>query len=262
VDTMTTGALASRLEFAKEIAVHAGGIALGHYRTGVAIEWKPDRSPVTAADREAERALRAAIERRFPAEGIVGEELGIVRPGTRRTWYLDPIDGTRSFVRGVPLWGVMVGLVEAGEPVLGVVHLPALGETVCAARGEGCWLNDGRARVSDVASTAEALVVTTDVQAIASGGRADGWSRIAGRAGLIRTWADCYGYVLVASGRAEAMIDPVLNVWDAVPVLPIVEEAGGVVTDLDGLRRYDGGHLIGTNAALAAGLRALLRTDG
>jgi histidinol-phosphatase len=129
--------LPARLEFAREIATRAGAIALARSQSAITVEWKRDQSPVTIADREAERALRDAIEARFPAEGIVGEEFGVTRPGTRRTWYLDPIDGTRSFVRGVPLWGTMVGWVEDGDPVLGVVHLPALGETIWAARGEG-----------------------------------------------------------------------------------------------------------------------------
>ncbi|MGD8278213.1 MAG: inositol monophosphatase family protein, partial [Gemmatimonadota bacterium] len=175
-------------------------------------------------------------------------------------WFFDPIDGTRAFVRGVPLYGVMIAMVEAGEPVLGVVHLPALEETVYAARGEGCRWNGAPARVSGVADLGDALVLTTGDASTTGGDRqAAGWDRLRGRGAMCRTWGDCYGYVLVATGRAEAMIDPVLNTWDAAALFPIIEEAGGVVTDLAGLRRFDGGHLVATNRALGNEIRTILQ---
>jgi histidinol phosphatase-like enzyme (inositol monophosphatase family) len=251
--------LAALLEFAAELAERAGRLALRSYRTELEVERKADDSPVTAADREIERLLRAEVERRFPGDGIIGEEYGMTRAAARRVWMFDPIDGTRTFVRGVPFFGTMIALVEAGEPLLGVIHLPALGETVCAARGEGCLSNGAKAQVSPVGDLDRALIVTTDAERMECAPRAGGWERIRRGAGLCRTWGDCYGYALVATGRAEAMIDPALNVWDAAAIFPIVEEAGGIVTDLEGLRRYDGGHLIATNAALSEALRALLR---
>jgi histidinol phosphatase-like enzyme (inositol monophosphatase family) len=256
---MTAPSNASLLEFAVEIARRAGALTVKYFRADPVVEWKADRSPVTIADREAERLLRDAVEARFPADGIQGEEFGLERPGARRRWFFDPIDGTRSFVRGVPLFGTMVGLVEDGEPLLGVIHLPGLGETVYAARGEGCFFDGARARVSTIGTLADALVLTTDAEHMQRADRVHAWNTIRGRAGLCRTWGDCYGYALVASGRAEAMIDPMLNPWDAAPVLPIIEEAGGVVTDLDGIRRFDGGNLMASNAALARELGALLQ---
>ena len=133
----------SLLEFAVEVAWRVGRISLAHYQTGIVAETKADASPVTVADRDAERLARDLIETRFPDDGIVGEEFGESRPGASRRWIIDPIDGTRSFVRGVPLYGVLLAVEDDDEAVLGVIHFPALSETVYAARGEGCWW-DGR----------------------------------------------------------------------------------------------------------------------
>lgn len=246
------------LDFAVEVAWRAGRATLAHFQTGIAVETKPDATPVTAADREAERVARELIEARFPADGIVGEELGATRAGARRRWILDPIDGTRAFARGVPLYGVLLALEEADDVLLGVLHFPALGETVYAARGEGCWWNGRRAHVSRVDRLDQALVLTTDAERLATTGRGAAWNRLRARAAFARTWGDCYGYALVATGRAEAMLDPVLALWDAAALLPVVEEAGGVFTDWAGRRTHRGGHGIATNAALAEEVRRIL----
>ncbi len=246
------------LDFAVEVAWRAGRITLAHYQTGVAAETKPDATPVTVADRESERLVRELIEARFPNDGLLGEEFGQTRPDAVRRWIVDPIDGTRSFVRGVPLYGVLLALEEAGEAVLGVLHFPALGETVWAARGEGCWWDGRRARVSEVARLEDALVVTSDAESPAAHGRGEGWDRLRADAGLVRTWGDCYGYALVATGRAEAMLDAELSIWDAAAVQPVIEEAGGVFTDWAGVPTYTGGHAVATNAALAASVRQRL----
>lgn len=255
---MASETLRDLLEFAVDIAWRAGRLTLAHFQTGVAVETKSDASPVTLADREAERALRSAIEARFPEDGILGEEFGELRAGARRRWILDPIDGTRSFVYGVPLYGMLVALEDAGEPVLGVAHFPALGETVFAARGEGCWWNGRRAAVSSTARLQDALVMTSDGKAFADPARNDAWDRLRAAARAVRTWGDAYGYALVATGRADVMLDPVLSPWDAAPLVPIIEEAGGVFTDLDGRRTHLGGHGVATNAALASAVRDVL----
>jgi histidinol phosphatase-like enzyme (inositol monophosphatase family) len=255
---MSRTSLASLLDFAVDVAWRAGRVTLAHYQTGAAAETKADLSPVTVADRAAERTARERIEAYFPADGILGEEFGEVRPGARRRWILDPIDGTRSFVRGVPLYGVLIALEEAGEAVLGVLHFPALGESVWAARGEGCWWDGRRARVSDVATLEEALVLTTDTEAFVGIERQHGWDRLRARAGTVRSWGDCYGYALVATGRAEAMLDPVLSPWDSAALLPVIEEAGGVFTDWEGARTHLGGSGVATSAALAAEVRLML----
>lgn len=246
------------LEFAVEVAWRAGRVALAHYQTGITAETKPDASPVTAADRAAEQIARELIEARFPNDGIVGEEFGTVRSGAARRWILDPIDGTRSFIHGVPLFGCLLALEEEGEAVLGVMYFPALEETVYAARGEGAFFNGRRARVSGVSRMDEALVLTTDISGIERQGYGAGWQNIVARAGLVRTWGDCYGHALVATGRAEAMLDPIMSVWDAAALKPVIEEAGGVFTSWSGENTHTGGSAISTNAALASEVRALL----
>ena len=246
------------LEFAVEVAWRAGRVALAHYQTGVVAQTKPDASPVTEADRGAEQLVRELIETRFPQDGIVGEEFGAVRPEAARRWIIDPIDGTKTFVRGVPLFGCLLAVEENDEAVAGVMYFPALDESVYGARGEGSWWNGRRALVSDVASVDKALVVTTSVESIEQHGRGAGWNKLRSRAGLVRTWGDCYGHALVATGRAEAMLDPIMNVWDSAALLPIIEEAGGVFTDWEGNVTHTAASAVSTNAALAREVRALL----
>ncbi len=252
------------LEFAVDAAWRTGRVTLAHFQTGIAAETKPDLSPVTVADREAERTARALIEARYPRHGILGEELGETRPEASLRWIVDPIDGTRSFVRGVPLYGVLLALEEDGDAVLGVIHFPALGESVYAARGVGCFWDGRRALVSSVDRLEDALVLTTDAR-LDPGDEAwaGAWRRLAGRAATARTWGDCYGHALVATGRAEAMLDPVLASWDAAALRPIVEEAGGVFMDRTGAATHTGGSGISTNAALAREIGSVLgRANG
>ncbi len=249
------------LEFAVEVAWRAGRVALAHYQTGITAETKPDDSPVTVADRAAEQLARDLIATRFPQDGIVGEEFGTTNEHAARRWILDPIDGTRSFIHGVPLFGCLLALEENNKPVVGVMHFPALEETVYGARGEGAWFNGRRARVSSVSRVEEALLLTTDVAFIEKFGYQDGWERLRARAGLTRTWGDCYGHALVATGRAEIMLDPIMSVWDAAALQPVVEEAGGVFTSWDGDSTHTGGSAVSTNANLAREVRALLRAD-
>lgn len=247
------------LQAAVEVAQLAGTHARSRFGSATLdVELKADGSPVTDADREAERLARAWIERRFPADGIVGEEFGAVRPGAARQWYLDPIDGTKSFVSGVPLWGTLVAVVEDGEAIAGVINCAAADELVAAAPGQGCWWNDQRCRVSDTARLEDAVVLTTDTRFGPTPGRRMGWDRLAGQARVARTWGDAYGYLLVATGRAEAMVDGILNPWDGAALVPILEEAGGVITDYQDRRRAVSDSAIATNRALAGVVRELL----
>jgi histidinol phosphatase-like enzyme (inositol monophosphatase family) len=243
----------------EEVARIAGAVAARHFRSRLEVETKRDGSPVTAADREAERVARDWIERRFPADGILGEEFGVVRGEARRRWLLDPIDGTKTFVRGVPLWGTLVAVAEGDEVLAGCASFPATDELVVAAPGEGCWWNGSRCAVSPVDDLAVATVLTTDDRFRERPERLEGWRALAARAAVSRTWGDCYGYLLVATGRAEAMTDPVLSPWDSAVLLPIIEEAGGTFTDWDGDRTAFGGSAIATNRALAGDVRRILQ---
>lgn len=242
--------LADLLEAARTFAREAGAVTLRYFGPGLDHERKPDGTPVTRADREAERLLRERIAARFPDHGILGEEEGEIRPGASIRWIVDPIDGTKSFMRGVPLYGVLVGVEVDGEPVVGVAHFPALGETVAAARGLGCRWNGRPCRVSAVDDMARAAVLTTDPERILREPAGAGWSRLQARAALARTWGDCWGHILVATGRAEVMVDPVLSPWDAAPLLPILTEAGGRFTDLAGAATVHGGSGVSSNGVL------------
>jgi histidinol phosphatase-like enzyme (inositol monophosphatase family) len=258
---MTAGSIVPRtvlLEAVADVARLAGDIALMHFRPGIAVEWKSDGSPVTIADRASEEAAREWIERRFPGDGILGEEQGETRGGARRRWIVDPIDGTKSFVRGVPLWGTLIAVAEGLKVLAGAAYFPAVGELVAAAPGHGCWWNGASCRVSDVGSLSNATVLTTDERFPKSGARRDGWRDLAARASISRTWGDCFGYLLVATGRAEAMVDGVANPWDLAALLPILQEAGGVFTDWSGAATAFGGSAIATNGALARVVRATL----
>ena len=260
--------LAVELEFATQVAHAAGQLVLVHYNTALAVESKADRSPVTIADRGAEKLLRERIEREFPSDGILGEEFGARKGTSGRRWILDPVDGTQSFIRGVPLFGVMVGLERDGEAVVGVVHFPALDETVSAARGHGCrWLRSRRrsadpavpARVSRVEKLADSMVSVTSPGGFDAIGQTAAYERLRAAAALDRAWSDCYGHILVATGRIDVMVDPTMNVWDCAALAPILTEAGGTFTDWNGVATIHGGNAISTNGKVLPEVLAALR---
>lgn len=244
--------LQSALDFAVTIAREAGELTLKYFRSSFAVETKYDGSEVTIADRETEAHLRRRISQKFPEDGILGEEEKEHAGASGRRWIIDPIDGTFSFVHGVPMFGVLVALVVEDDPVLGVVNLPATQELVCAARGLGCFWNGKAARVSATVSLREALVLSTDFGECEKYGFGPAAARLQHLARARRTWGDCYGYILVATGRADVMLDPVMNVWDCAPLLPIMEEAGGTFTDWKGQPTIEGGNAIATNGKLFA----------
>jgi histidinol-phosphatase len=238
------------LDFAMDAAWQAGQRTLAHFQTGVAVEQKADASPVTIADRGAEELLRRLIENRFPDHAIVGEEFGETDRDSAYRWIVDPIDGTFSFIHGVPLYGVLLGLEVAGEMLAGVAHFPGLREMVAAAKGEGCWWNGRRAHVSDVSRLDQALVVYTACSDFATYGRAGAWARLQKATLTQRGWGDCYGHCLVATGRAEVMLDPIMNAWDCAALLPILQEAGGTFTDWDGNATIYSSNAFSTNGTL------------
>lgn len=253
--------LRTLLDFAVGLARGAGTITCRHFGGPLIAERKADNSFVTMADREAERSIRAGIEKAFPDDAILGEEEG-EKPGkSNRRWILDPIDGTYSFVHGVPLYGVLIGLEIDGEAALGVVGLPALDELVYAARGVGCFWNDAPARVSSTESLSDALLLATDFGECEQYGFGQAAGRLQRQVHARRTWGDAYGHVLVATGRADIMLDPIMNVWDCAALLPILEEAGGTFTDWSGQRTICGGNAVSTNGTLFDAVMAEIKAN-
>ncbi len=262
--------LAERMQLAVRIVREVGAHAITYYQQqDIGLDFKPDRSPVTRADKEGEELARRILDAECSADAILGEEYGEKHGGSGYRWYLDPIDGTESFIRGVPLFGCMAGLEHDGESVAGAVCFPALGEIVYAATGQGAWwaigigapqaaLEPRPARVSSVADLGEATFCATDFRNFARIGKADGLARLLGAAPRSRGWSDCYGHYLVATGRVDVMIDPLMNVWDNAPLLPIVEEAGGRFSGLDGAHTIHAPNAVSTNGLLHDAVLALL----
>jgi histidinol phosphatase-like enzyme (inositol monophosphatase family) len=246
------GELEELLDFTVRLAREAGEITQRYYQRACVAERKRDGSFVTMADREAESHVRRSIEAMFPDDSVLGEEEGEHAGTSNRRWIVDPLDGTYSFVHGVPLFGVLVGLEVEGEMLVGAANLPALNELIYAARGLGCFWNGEPARVSTTGSLEEALLLSTDFGTCARYGFGAAAERLQSRAAARRTWGDCYGHVLVATGRADVMLDPVMNVWDCAALQPIIEEAGGTFTDWSGQRSIRSGNAISTNGALFA----------
>jgi len=251
---VTDRALAAAVEAARA----AGEIALEYYRGGFDVALKPDMTPVTQADREAERAIVEILGRAFPDHGFMGEELGSRGPGERR-WIVDPIDGTRNFVRRIPVWATLIALEEAGEVTVGVVHNPVTGEMFTARRGHGAFLNGARIRVSETADLGEALLVHADLKLFRATGRWDGFVRLVDATGRQRGFGDYMGYGLVAEGKAEIYLEADLKPWDLAPCRLIVEEAGGRFTDLEGRPTIYSGTALATNGRLHDAVLGLLR---
>jgi histidinol-phosphatase len=243
--------LQTYLDFSIQTAQEAGQITLKYFQKGLQPEFKADLSPVTVADKETEQFIRGRIEKKFPGHAILGEEFGESLPQAQtHRWIIDPIDGTRSFVRGVPLYGVLIGLEIEGQSAVGVAHFPAMRETLWAGRGLGCWWNGQPARVSTVSRLDQALVTHTDTAVFAKQGKEAAWDRLLHAAQYYAGWGDCYGYMLVATGRAEVMLDPIMSPWDCGPFPVIFDEAGGYFGDWKGNVTMFAGEALATNQAL------------
>ncbi len=259
-----------RYELAQQIAKSAGQLTLQWFQTNnFEVEKKADESPLTIADREAEKHLREQIARHFPDDTIVGEEFGTTEGTTPWRWILDPIDGTKSFISGVPLYGTMVAVDRStDEPderdcVIGCVYIPGLDEGIHASKGQGAWHFRGdndhvQAAVSSTNSLSNAVLTCSEVKTFGEIEPKGIWERLSDEVWFCRTWGDVYGYLLLATGRIEVMVDPILNIWDAAAVMPIVQEAGGKFTDFAGMPRIDSGNAIASNGPFHDELLALL----
>jgi histidinol-phosphatase len=226
------------------------------------VESKPDLTPVTEADRAAENTLRARIEAERPGDGVIGEEYGETRGNGDRRWILDPIDGTKSFVRGIPAWGTLIALEHAGEIVVGVVSAPALRRRWWAARGRGAFADGEPIRVSQVRAIEDALLCYTSMVAFDEHGLGEEFRSLAARCWAARGFSDYWAHVLVAEGSADIAVEPVMNLWDNAPLQVIVEEAGGRFTDLEGRPRVDGGNAVTTNGRLHEAVLEVIGRQG
>ncbi len=243
------------VEFTIEVAREAGRLTLNWFQTAsLSIEHKSDGTPVTAADLAAENLIRERIKRRFPDDAIIGEEHGPTTGTSGRTWVIDPIDGTKAFIRGVPLYSNLIAMIDSRGPAVGVINLPGLDEIVAAGRGLGCTHQGHPCRVSDHRTVAGAYVCTSGIGYWPT----DSLTSVLASEAVFRTWGDAYGYALVATGRAEAMIDPEAKPWDLAPMAVIIPEAGGTFTTVDGRSDWQGGSGVASNGLLHQAVLGLL----
>ncbi len=233
--------------FLNELAVQSGEFIRPYFANpALVVEIKSDDSPVTAADQGAEQLLRTLIAKKFPAHGIIGEEFGEDRPNAEFVWVLDPIDGTKAFITGVPLWGTLIALLHNGQPVLGAIHQPIL-QQLMIGDGTTTTLNNRPVRVRACARIEDATLLTSDPYYPAKYQHGPAYEALGKRARLVRTWGDCYGYLLLAAGYADVALDPIMNPWDIAALVPVVRGAGGIITD------WQGGDAYPAESTVAAG---------
>ncbi len=245
------------LDAAVDAARAAGRIALKYFRGGFEVAKKPDDTPVTPADREAEQAIVEILGRAFPDCGVLGEEFG--GRGTKEVrWIIDPIDGTKNFVRGIGIWATLIALEERGEVTVGVIHNPVTAELYTARRGAGAFLNGERIRVSDVAELGRAFFVHAGLGIVRKSGHWDGFARLIDATDRQRGFGDYMGYGLVAEGKAEIYAELDLKPWDLAAPMILVEEAGGRFTDFAGRTTIYTGTALATNGRLHDAALALL----
>lgn len=237
---------AAAVEFAKA----GGDTTLDYYQRSFELQFKSDDSPVTNADRNAERTIRDLINKHFPDHGIIGEEFGRENEESDIVWVLDPIDGTQSFIHGVPFYTTLIGILVKNRPEVGVIYAPALGEMASAATGFGAALNGDPMKVRSCRDLEKATFLSTDVTTYSEFGYGEALKQLLEKCRIHRTWGDAYGHMMVAAGRADFMIDPILNIWDAAALLPIVKEAGGSFSDLSGNETIQTGSALSTSHEL------------
>jgi myo-inositol-1(or 4)-monophosphatase len=248
------------LTFARQLAYRAGRITLSYYNKGIQHDLKQDESPVTAADQATEEFIRGEIERTYPSHAIVGEEFGEkAGEGNPFRWIVDPIDGTKSFIKGVPFYSVLIALEIEGVSRVGVVCFPALDEILYAADGLGCWWSGKRTRVSDVSEMKKAVFAYTGWSNFRTTKRLKVFERFDKACFYGRGWGDAYGYHVVATGRAEVMLDPTISIWDVAPFPPIFREAGGFFGSWDGKEGHTHGDGLACNAALKPKILELIQ---
>jgi myo-inositol-1(or 4)-monophosphatase len=237
------------LAFARRLAEVSAAVIRPYFRNGFQVELKADESPVTAADRNAELAMRALIAQVYPDHGVLGEEYGSHQPDAAWRWVLDPIDGTKAFVTGTYLFGTLIALVKDGRPVLGVINNPIIGDYLVGVR-DGAWLNGAPVRISACSRIEDAVMLSTEHWNVFNHQNGAAYERLSQRVKRYNNWGDCHGYHLVATGGAHIMMDPIMNEWDLMALIPVIEGAGGRITDWQGNDPVAGVSCVATNGAL------------
>ena len=235
--------------FIKYLAAESGKIIKGYYRTNLNVETKGDNSPVTIADKKTEEFLREELMKRFPGHGILGEEFGEINPGADYKWIIDPIDGTKSFICGTPLFGTLIALTKNNSPIIGVIHLPILNELLIGDNSR-TLLNDKPVKLRECVSLDEAVLLTTDYSSYGKYHSAEGLENLIFKVRLFRTWGDCYGYYLLATGYADIMVDPIMSIWDSMALIPIIQGAGGIITDIKGNNAAEGKSVLASSPGI------------
>jgi histidinol phosphatase-like enzyme (inositol monophosphatase family) len=249
------------LDFARSVAMHAGEIAVGHQMRGITPEMKPDLTPVTIADRECEQFIAARIQEMFPDDGILGEEGTSKESRNGRRWIIDPIDGTRDFTRGMPLWSVLIALEQDGEPVVGVSNMAARREMYSAARGHGAWMNGHPIGVSSINTPARATALLDGWKSFRLYPFSENLLEWMEQFWTVRSFGGALNAALVASGYAEIWIEPKAKAWDLAPLKILLEEAGAVFRDLDGGSSIYAGNCVAYVPALAGTVQNLIAPE-
>lgn len=265
--------LSARLDVALVAAIKASSLIIPYFRSpSLSVETKKDLTPVSEADKKAEQLIRREVTKSFPEDGIVGEEYGEKRGKSGYRWYLDPIDGTKAFIRGVPLFGTMIAVERAKTMIAGVVAFPALGEIIYASQGKGAWFSQSvdfkkqaklknvqQARVSKIALLKDSCICTGEPYLFVTNKTLKPYERVISSGAVVRGWSDCYAHYLVATGKIEAMVEPEMSVWDNAALLPIIQEAGGTFTDFSGKATAYTRNAISSNGHVHAELLRLVK---
>lgn len=248
----------SRYELAVDVARKAGDLAKSYFDGSFEVIIKDDMSPVTVADRKAEELIRAEVSRHFPTDGFLGEEFGDQPGESGFRWVIDPIDGTKSFIRGIPLWGTLVGLEYRGETIAGAVYAPGLNQLFHALRGNGAYRDQKRIRVSDVAHLSQSLLCYSSISWFRLNNKEAAFLDLAAKTDRQRGYGDFLGFLMVAQGSAEFMIDHGVHAWDVAALIPIVEEAGGRMTNWAGEVTIHSPDVLASNGPLHEAARSVL----
>jgi myo-inositol-1(or 4)-monophosphatase len=235
--------------FLKILAKESSAIIKKYFRADIKIENKADLSPVTIADKLTEEKMRELILKQFPTHGIIGEEFGNHNPDAEYVWVLDPIDGTKSFISGALSFGTLIALMKNGNPIIGVINHPILNEFLIGDN-KSAYLNDKQVKIRNCKLLSEATLLTTDHLNLGQYQNKNGFEKLIPQVKLYRNWGDCYGYYLLASGFADIMIDPIMSVWDSMALIPIINGAGGLITDYQGNDAIKGSSIVAANPAI------------